>query len=101
MTNSKKPPPFLINQEQVKVVWILKMELIGNLELSFDKHLMSRHFNKRSKIVFHVCRSTTRVTINKLKLKHLFETLSYLWSLLIEVKMIEVTKAMAQIPTIL
>ncbi|QGV19079.1 Hypothetical protein LCAKO_2574 [Lacticaseibacillus paracasei subsp. paracasei] len=41
------------------------------------------------------------MTINKLKLKHLFETLSYLWSLLIEVKMIEVTKAMAQIPTIL
>lgn len=79
----------------------MKMELIAASKLNFGKHPMSRHFNKRSKIVFHVCRSTTRVTINKLKLKHLFETLSYLWSLLIEVKMIEVTKAMAKIPTIL
>ena len=77
------------------------MELIAASKLNFGKYPMSRHFNKRSKIVFHVCLSTTRVTINKLKLKHLFETLSYLWSLLIEVKMIEVTKAMAQIPTIL
>ncbi|EPC57712.1 hypothetical protein Lpp14_15466 [Lacticaseibacillus paracasei subsp. paracasei Lpp14] len=79
----------------------MKMELIAASKMNFGKHPMSRHFNKRSKIVFHVCRSTRHVTKNKLKLKHLFETPSYLWSLLIEVKMIEVTKAMAQIPTIL
>ncbi|EKP97930.1 hypothetical protein [Lacticaseibacillus paracasei] len=79
----------------------MKMELIAASKMNFGKHPMSRHFNKRSKIVFHVCRSTKRVTINKFKLKHLFETPSYLWSLLIEVKMIEVTKAMAQLPSIL
>ncbi|ARE44748.1 hypothetical protein [Lacticaseibacillus paracasei] len=79
----------------------MKMELIAASKMNFGKHPMSRHFNKRSKTVLHVCRSTTRVTKNKLKLKHLFETPSYPWSLLIEVKMIEVTKAMAQIPTIL
>ncbi|MDB1564229.1 hypothetical protein [Lacticaseibacillus paracasei] len=79
----------------------MKMELIAASKMNFGKHPMSRHFNKRSKTVLHVCQSTTRVTKNKLKLKHLFETPSYLWSLLIEVKMIEVTKAMAQIPTIL
>ncbi|MCT2892721.1 hypothetical protein [Lacticaseibacillus paracasei] len=79
----------------------MKMELITASKMNFGKHPLRRHFNKRSKIVFHVCRSTRHVTINQFKLKHLFETQIYLWSLLIKVKMIEVTKAMAQIPTIL